>query len=497
MEQPLAAIILAAGLGTRMRSDRAKVLHELAGEPMIARVLRAVASLNPRPLVVVVGHQAEWVRAVARRALSPHDPSGAANSGLTWAVQSDQRGTGDAARCGLAEIPDTFAGDMLIGCGDMPRVDPRTLRAFIDDHHACGADLSFISVEVDDAGAYGRVVRDSAGAVVAIVEARDATPAQLALREINTGIHLMSAALLRTTLAQLRNDNVQREFYLTDIVAIARAHGHEVVAWRAHDDAEFAGINSREDLARMETQIREEVNRRLMAAGVTLIDPATAYIAPEVEIGRDTIIGPNVQILGRTRIGAGVVIEGTAWLREVTIGDRCHLKICVRAEDCVIGEESEIGPFANLRAGTELEGHNRIGNFVETKKARLGRGSKASHLSYLGDAVIGRETNVGCGVITVNYDGYDKHLTQIGDRCMVGCDTQLIAPVKVGDDVYVASGTTIVRDVEDGALVMSHHPQREKPGWTASWHQRHAGHPKVLTKAHTGSRSDSGNGAGD
>ncbi len=285
--------------------------------------------------------------------------------------------------------------------------------------------------------------------------------------------------MLRTALAELRaTDNAQREFYLTDIVAIARGYGRSVFAWCAPDAAEFAGINSREDLAGMETQIREEMNRRLMAAGVTLIDPATAYIAPEVEIGRDTIIGPNVQILGRTRIGAGVVIEGTAWLSGVTIGDRCHLKICVRAEDCVIGEDCEIGPFANLRAGTELEGHNRIGNFVETKQARIGRGTKASHLSYLGDTVIGRETNVGCGVITVNYDGYDKHVTQIGDRCMVGCDTQLIAPVTVGNDVYVASGTTIVRDVADGALVMSHHPQREKPGWTATWHQRHANHPQ-------------------
>jgi bifunctional UDP-N-acetylglucosamine pyrophosphorylase/glucosamine-1-phosphate N-acetyltransferase len=481
MEQPLAAIILAAGLGTRMRSDRAKVLHELAGAPMIAHVIRAVARLNPRPLVMVVGHQADQVQAAAQGAVAPGQ--------LTCALQSDQRGTGDAARCALAEIPDTFLGDVLIGYGDMPCVDPQTLRAFIDDHHARGADLSFISVELDYPAAYGRVVRDSASAVVAIVEARDATPAQLALKEINTGIYLVDGALLRMALAQLRNDNAQREFYLTDIVAIARALGRKVFAWRAHDEAEFAGINSREDLARMETQIREEVNGRLMAAGVTLIDPATAYIAPEVEIGRDTIIGPNVQILGRTRIGAGVVIEGTAWLRDVTIGDRCHLKICVRAEDCLIGEESEIGPFANLRAGTELEGHNRIGNFVETKKARIGRGTKASHLSYLGDAVIGRETNVGCGVITVNYDGYDKHVTQIGDRCMVGCDTQLIAPVKVGDDVYVASGTTIVRDVEAGALVMSHHPQREKSGWTANWHKRHAGHPK--------SHENPGNGTSD
>jgi bifunctional UDP-N-acetylglucosamine pyrophosphorylase / glucosamine-1-phosphate N-acetyltransferase len=210
-----------------------------------------------------------------------------------------------------------------------------------------------------------------------------------------------------------------------------------------------------------------------MAAGVTLIDPATAYISEQAQVAADVVIGPNVQILGRCRIGEGVQIDGTAWLKDVEIGPRCHLKIGVRAEQCRIGEDSEIGPFANLREGTDLEGHNRIGNFVETKKARIGRGTKASHLSYLGDAVIGRDTNVGCGVITVNYDGYDKHETRIGDRCMIGCDTQLIAPITVGSDVYVASGTTIVREASDGALVMSHHPQREKPGWMQKWRERH------------------------
>jgi bifunctional UDP-N-acetylglucosamine pyrophosphorylase/glucosamine-1-phosphate N-acetyltransferase len=223
----------------------------------------------------------------------------------------------------------------------------------------------------------------------------------------------------------------------------------------------------------MESEMRREINRRLMAAGVTMIDPATAYISEEAEIGRDCVIGPNVQILGRCRIGNEVRIEGTAWLREVIIGDRTHLKMGVRAEECRIGEDCEIGPFANLRAGTELMGHNRIGNFVETKQARIGRGSKASHLSYLGDANIGDDTNVGCGVITVNYDGFDKHRTEIGDRCMIGCDTQLVAPVKVGNDVYVASGTTIVREVPDGALCLSRHPQAVKPGWTESWRNRH------------------------
>ena len=481
MERPLAAIILAAGLGTRMRSTRAKVLHQLAGEPMIARTLRAFASVGLRPLVIVVGYDADEVRDAARRAL----PSAAE---LMFAAQPRQRGTGDAARCGLDALVDEFTGDILIGYGDMPRLSPATMRAFVAEHRRRGAKLSFISVKVAAPSAYGRVVRDDAGAVRAIVEARDATPSELAIDEINTGVYLADAALLRETLAELRPDNAQREYYLTDIVAIARRRGVAVEAWQAADAAEFAGVNSREELAQMEAQIRNEVNRRLMASGVTLVDPATAYIGEEVEIGSDTVIGPNAQIMGRSRIGAGVTIEGTAWLRDVVVGDRCHIKLGVRAEECIIGEECEIGPFANLRTGTELEGHNRIGNFVETKKARIGRGTKASHLSYLGDTVIGRETNVGCGVITVNYDGYDKHETRIGDRCMVGCDTQLIAPVKVGDDVYVASGTTIMSDVADGALVMSHHPQREKAGWTAQWHKRHANHPK----AHGNSR-----GAGD
>jgi bifunctional UDP-N-acetylglucosamine pyrophosphorylase/glucosamine-1-phosphate N-acetyltransferase len=467
MEERLAAIILAAGLGTRMRSAQAKVLHALGGEPIIARTTRVIAALGPRPLVVVVGHQSREVEAAARRA-SPH-------ADFRFAIQEHIRGTGDAARCAMAAIPKSFDGDVLIAYGDMPRVRSDTLRAFLSEHRRRGAALSLISVTLDDPAEYGRVVRDAAGAVDAIVEAKDASPAQRAIREINTGFYLASRRFLDAALTDITPDNAQREYYLTDLVAIARARGANVEAWLSGVAAEFAGINSRKELAEMEAEIRQAVNGRLMAAGVTLVDPATAYIGEQVEVGADCVIGPNVQVLGKSRIGTGVRIEGTAWLRDVTIGDRCHLKLGVRAEECVIGPDCEIGPFANLRAGTELEGQNRIGNFVETKKARIGRGTKASHLSYLGDAIIGRETNVGCGVITVNYDGYDKHQTQIGDRCMVGCDTQLVAPVKVGNDVYVAAGTTILRDVADGALAMSHHPQRLKAGWTAGWHKRHQG----------------------
>jgi bifunctional UDP-N-acetylglucosamine pyrophosphorylase / glucosamine-1-phosphate N-acetyltransferase len=467
MENRLAAIILAAGRGTRMNSARAKLLHQLGGEPMIARTLRAVAALGPTPLIVVLGYQADEVEAAARRACPEAE--------LRFAIQGEQRGTGDAARCAIAALPAAFEGEVLIVNGDIPGLRADALRRFVGEHRRTGPALSLISAMLGDPAAYGRVIRDASGSVRAIVEARDASAEQRAVKEINTGTYLAQRRWLEVALAELKPDNDQHEYYLTDLVAIARAGGSRVEAWPCVRPAEFAGINSRKELAQMEAEIRQATNDRLMAAGVTLLDPASAYIGDQVQVGPDCMIGPNVQILGKSRIGAGVTIEGTAWLRDVTIGDRCHLKIGVRAEECEIGPDCEIGPFANLRAGTELEGENRIGNFVETKQARIGRGTKASHLAYLGDAIIGRETNVGCGVITVNYDGYDKHQTRIGDRCMVGCDTQLVAPVKVGDDVYVASGTTIVRDVADGALVMSHHPQREKPGWTAGWHRRHQG----------------------
>jgi bifunctional UDP-N-acetylglucosamine pyrophosphorylase / glucosamine-1-phosphate N-acetyltransferase len=463
----VAAIILAAGKGTRMRSKRAKVLHELGGEPMIARAVRAVAGLEPDPIVIVVGHQAREVEA----AVNFHN--------ARFALQEPQRGTGDAARCALEQLTANFTGDVLITYGDMPAIKSSTLRAFLDAHRKRGAKLTFISIMLDDPSAYGRVIRDTAGNVEKIVEFRDASPAERAVKEINTGCYIVDCELLRSALAELKPSNAQDEYYLTDIVAIARGSSgkEKVEAWVADDAAEFAGINSREELANMEAEIRAAVNRKLMGSGVTIVDPATAYISEQAEIAPDCVIGPNVQILGACKLGEGVRIDGTAWLSNVTIGPRCHLKLGVRAEDCSIGEDSEIGPFANLRAGTELAGHNRIGNFVETKKARLGRGTKASHLSYLGDATIGADTNIGCGVITVNYDGYDKHHTEIGDRCMVGCDTQLVAPVKVGSDVYVASGTTIIREVPDGALVMSHHPQREKAGWMGTWRKRHNDSP--------------------
>ena len=466
MHRPTAAILLAAGEGTRMKSSKAKVLHELGGTTLLARALRAVVAAGAQPVVVVVGYQAEAVKTAAASALDTLKPG--------FALQPQPLGTGDAARRGLVALPERFDGDVLITYADMPAMRAQTLSAFLGAHRRAKAALSLVTVTVDNPASYGRVVRDGSGAVAAVVEAADAGPEELAIREVNAGVYAASVDTLRATLGELKADNAQSQYYLTDIVGLARRRGLSVHAWACERPREFAGINSRQELAEVEEMLRHTVNLRLMDSGVTLIDPATAYIGEDVEIGPDTVVGPSVQIFGQSKIGARVRIEGCAWLRDVIIGDDCHLKLGVRAEQCRIGDSCEIGPFAHLRPGTELEGANRVGNFVETKKARLGRGTKASHLSYLGDVLIGRETNIGCGVITVNYDGYDKHLTQIGDRCMVGCDSQLIAPVKVGNDVYVASGTTVRSSVSDGALAVCDHPQREKPGWTAQWRRRHS-----------------------
>ncbi len=332
-----------------MRSARAKVLHELAGEPMIIAALAPLIAMGANPVIVVVGHQAAQVEAVVRNAFQNA-------ASLRFALQAEQRGTGHAALCAIEALPAQFHGQVLITYGDMPRLRGATVASFIGAYRDSGAGLSFMSVELADPGAYGRVVRDRAGQVAAIVEAKDASPAEREICEINTGVYIASADFLRSALGAIGSNNAQGEYYLTDLVAIARHRGLTVEAFKAAQISEFAGINSREELAQVDAEIRIAVNRKLMAAGVTLIDPATAYIGEQVEIGADTIIGPNVQILGHSRIGSAVRIEGTAWLRDVVIGDRCHLKIGVRAEECLIGEDCELGPFANLRAGHRTGG---------------------------------------------------------------------------------------------------------------------------------------------
>ena len=475
---PLGIVVLAAGRGTRMRSDRAKVLHAVAGKPFILSVLDTARALAPDRLAVVVGHEADEVERVCTEYLQ-RNPIGA---GVTYPRQVEQRGTGDAVRA-AADAFTGFDGDVLILYGDVPGLNAKTLDDLLGHHRTVDATLSLLTTTVDDPTGYGRIVRDADGRLRGIVEQRDLAPSEADIREINPGIYCVRAHALWPALSQLRADNAQREYYLTDIVAMAVAAGERVETRPVADPGEVAGINSREDMAILEERARKALVEKWMRAGVTFRDPATAYIEEDVTIGSDTEIGPNVQLLGRTVVGRGCRLDGTAFLRDATLGDGVHLKLSVVITEAVVGDEAIIGPFAHLRPGTELGQAVHIGNFVETKKAKLGRGTKANHLSYLGDCEIGSATNIGAGTITCNYDGFAKHRTVIGDRVQIGSDTQLVAPVKVGDDAYVGAGTTVTGDVPAGHLVVSRVPQRTVAGWVERRRARNAGNTKAASPA--------------
>lgn len=456
----LGVVILAAGQGTRMRSERAKVLHTIAGKPLVGFVLDTALAVRPDRLAVVVGHEAAEVEQVCASHL--------ARRGTTvdthYPLQEEQRGTGDAVRVAQPAL-EGLRGDVVILYGDVPALRAETLADLLARHRASDATLSMLTTRVDDPTGYGRIKRDADGAVVGIVEQRDLAPGDEAINEINPGIYCVASGFLPGALARLRADNAQAEYYLTDIVGLAVADGERVETVEVADDREVAGINAREELATMEQHVRRELVAKWMREGVTFRDPATAYLEESVTIGADTIIGPNTQLLGRTTIGRGCRIDGTVFVQDATIGDRVHLKLGIVMTDCEIGAETVIGPFAQIRPGSVLGERVHIGNFVETKKARLGAGTKANHLTYLGDVEIGEDTNVGAGTITCNYDGFAKHPTVIGSRVQIGSDTQLVAPVTVADDAYVAAGTTITKDVPSGALVLSRSPQQVVPGW--------------------------------
>ena len=466
----LGIVVLAAGRGTRMRSDRAKVLHGIAGKPFICSVLDTALALAPDRLAVVVGHEADEVERVCERHLARID----ARTNVSYPRQVEQRGTGDAVRAAASSF-EHFAGDVLILYGDGPGLAAPTLTTLVEHHRASGAVLSLLTTTVDEPTGYGRILRKADGRLRGIVEERDLDPADRAVREINPGIYCVRSESLWPALARLRADNAQGEYYLTDIVAMAVEAGDRVETRPVADAGEVAGINSREDMAILEQRARRALVEKWMRAGVTFRDPATAYIEEDVAIGRDSEIGPNVQLLGRTSIGSGCQIDGTVFLRDATLGDGVHLKLGVVMNECEVGDGAIIGPFAHLRPGTVLGPAVHIGNFVETKKAKLGRGTKANHLTYLGDCEIGAATNVGAGTITCNYDGFAKYRTVIGDRVQIGSDTQLVAPVTIGDDAYVGAGTTVTGDVPAGHLVVSRVPQRMVAGWVERRRARASG----------------------
>jgi bifunctional UDP-N-acetylglucosamine pyrophosphorylase/glucosamine-1-phosphate N-acetyltransferase len=455
-ERPLAVVVLAAGLGTRMRSRRAKVLHELAGRPLLHYPLAALRPLSPARVVLVVGHQADLVRAAAEAA-GAH--------GFESVVQAEQRGTGHAVRCAMEALAG-FDGDVIVLYGDVPLVRTETLAALVAAHRGAEAALTLLTLCFSDPTGYGRIVRDGTGRVERIVEERDATPAERAIEEINPGFYCIRADVLAPLLQRLRPNNAQGELYLTDVVGMAAAGGMRVESVRVDDPDEVAGVNSRADLARLEGRVRAALVERFMAAGVTFEDPATAYLGADVEIGPDTVIGPNVVLRGKTRIGTGCRLDGTNFLVDTIVGDGAQLLFGTVADGAEIGVEARVGPYARLRPGTRLGARVHIGNFVETKKAVVGEGAKANHLTYLGDCEIGADTNVGAGTITCNYDGFKKSVTRIGARVQIGSDTQLVAPVSVGDDAYVGAGTTVTKDVPPGALAVSRTPMRVVDGWT-------------------------------
>jgi bifunctional UDP-N-acetylglucosamine pyrophosphorylase/glucosamine-1-phosphate N-acetyltransferase len=455
----IAAVVLAAGESKRFRSARSKLVHPFAERPLIRWSVDGLRRIGAAPLVVVVGHDADGVRA-------------AAGSGIVFAVQSEQRGTGHAALAAREALAG-FAGDVVVLNGDLPRLRAETLHRLVETHRATSGVLSMLTATVDDPSGWGRIVRRR-GAIVGIVEDRDADAGQRAIREVNVGVYCAAPGVLFSLLERVSPDNVQGEIYLTDVVGRAVEAGLHVAGVDV-ESVEVGQINSRKELAAMEKSLHAEINARWMDAGVTLEDPDTTYIGPEVTIGRDSVIGPNVHLRGRTVIGEACRLDGSSFLTEAKLGDRVHLRFGVVMTESEAGAGCQIGPFAHLRPGTRLAAEVHIGDFVETKNAVVGPRTKANHLAYLGDAEIGSDSNIGAGTITCNYDGFAKHRTIIGNRVQIGSDSQLVAPVTVEDDVYVASGTTVRRNAPAGCLVFNTRPEMQRAGWVAAFRARKTG----------------------
>ena len=449
----LGVIILAAGQGTRMKSEIPKVLHRLGGKALFLHALETARRLDPRIIAMVVGHGAATVR----------EAYGAI--GVVWVTQERQLGTGHAVLCANEAFKD-FGGEVLILSGDVPLIREQTLQAMLEHHRSRRAALTLLTAKLDIPQGYGRILRDAAGAISGIIEEKDASPAQRQIREVNAGIYVASAPFLFAALKHVKNNNRQGEYYLPDIAGIGLAQGQTIETVTVEDAREMMGINSREELAAMEKNLRQSINQKWMQAGVTLKDPDTTYIEEDVTIGEDTVIGPNTQLCGKTVIGARCRIDGSAFVTNAVIGDEVHLRFSVVMTDCRVDRGAIIGPFAHLRPGTDLSANVHIGNFVETKEAKLGEGTKANHLSYLGDVTIGRDSNIGAGTITCNYDGFNKYRTSIGERVQVGSDTTLVAPISLGDDVYVATASTVRHDIPSGALVYNQREERVREGWT-------------------------------
>ena len=428
-----------------MKSQKAKVLHELDGRPIIAHVVQKALGLQPRKIFVVVGHQAEAVEAAVRAVINNADLAG-------FVLQREQKGTGDAVMA-AREVLQNADSNLLILSGDVPLVREETLRKLVERHQASAATCSILTVKLENPTGYGRIVRDEQNNFARIVEQKDANAEEKLIREINSGIYCFDTTKLFAALEQVQPTNQQQEYYLTDAPAILLAGGEKIELFVINDQREVSGINSRAELAEFENLMRRSTVRSLMLAGVTFIDPAHAYISATAQIGRDCVIHPNVTVEGATVIGENCVLRSGSRISNSRIGDNVTIKDHSLIIDSTVESNCSVGPFAHLRMGAHLEEGSAVGNFVEVKKSRLGRKSKSMHLTYLGDATIGSGTNIGAGTVTCNYDGKNKHATTIGDNVKIGSDTMLVAPVTVGDGAVTAAGSVVTEDVPSDSLV--------------------------------------------
>ncbi len=440
-----------------MKSATPKVLHQICGRSLVGHVLAAAGELDPANLVVVVGHAREQVAAH----LAEIDPA------VRTAVQAQQNGTGHAVRMGLEELGGSVDGTVVVVCGDTPLLTGETLTQLAATHHADGNAVTVLTAEVPDATGYGRIVRDGAsGAVTAIVEHKDATEAQRAIREINSGVFAFDGQLLSDALKKVRTDNSQGEEYLTDVLGILREAGHRVGACVAADHREIAGINNRVQLAEARRILNDRLLTRAMLDGVTVVDPASTWVDVTVTFEQDALVHPNTQLTGSTHIGEGAEVGPNSRLKDTRVGAGARVDNTV-SDGARIGPQASVGPYAYLRPGTRLGVKSKIGTYVETKNAAIGEGTKIPHLSYVGDATIGDFTNIGAASVFVNYDGENKHHTTVGSHCKTGSDNMFVAPVTVGDGAYTAAGSVITKDVPPGSLAVARGQQRNIEGWVA------------------------------
>ncbi|NUS44802.1 MAG: bifunctional UDP-N-acetylglucosamine diphosphorylase/glucosamine-1-phosphate N-acetyltransferase GlmU [Mycobacteriaceae bacterium] len=464
MPQQTAVIVLAAGAGTRMRSKTPKVLHPLAGRSMLAHALHAADAIDPTYLVTVVGHDRAQVGAAVDALAAELDRE------VAVAIQEQQLGTGHAVQCGLTALPADFVGDVVVTSADVPLLDGHTLLALRDEHrsYAEPSAVTVLTFEPDDANGYGRIVRSPEGRLLEIVEHADATPEQAALTEVNSGVYVFDAAVLRTMVQRLSTSNAQHELYLTDVLKLAREAGRAVHGARLVDEAKVTGVNDRVQLAAAGARMNQYILEKHMRAGVTVVDPGSTWVDASVVLGRDVVLWPGVQLYGDTVVDEDAQVGPDCTLKNTRVGAAARV-VRSHGEESVVGPGAVVGPFAYLRPGTELGVSAKLGAFVETKNSTIGAHSKVPHLTYVGDATIGEHSNIGASSVFVNYDGVRKHRTVVGSHVRAGSDTMFIAPVVVGDGAYTAAGTVLRRNVPPGALAVSGGPQRNIDGWV----QRH------------------------